>query len=44
VVFWAVVPFGNDDIPKDIDKPAGLELSTPYFIDNVAHIKLKSTK
>ena len=44
VVFWAVVPFGNDDIPKDIDKPAGLELSTPYFTDNVAHIKLKSTK
>jgi len=44
VVFWAVVPFGNDDIPADLDKPEGLELSTPYFKDNVAHVRLKSNK
>ncbi|MBR4382493.1 MAG: transporter substrate-binding domain-containing protein [Selenomonadaceae bacterium] len=44
VVFWAVVPFGNSDIPVDIDKPDGLDLSTPYFKDSVAHIKLKSDK
>lgn len=44
VVFWAVVPFGNSNIPVDIDKPDGLELSTPYFKDSVAHIKLKSDK
>ena len=44
VVFWAVVPFGNDNIPADIDKPEGIELSAPYFKDNVAHIKLKSDK
>lgn len=44
VVFWAVVPFGNSNIPVDIDKPEGLELSTPYFKDSVAHIKLKSDK
>ena len=41
VVFWAVVPFGNDKIPADIDKPEGLELSEPYFKDNVARLKLK---
>ena len=41
VVFWAVVPFGNDKIPADIDKPEGLELSTPYFKDNVVQLKLK---
>ena len=44
VVFWVVVPFGNDDIPADIDKPEGLELSTPYFKDTITHIKLKGDK
>ena len=44
VVFWAVVPFGNDMIPANIDKPDGLELSTPYFRDNVALLKLKDSK
>ena len=44
VVFWVVVPFGNDDIPADIDKPEGLELSTPYFKDTITHIRLKHDK
>ena len=44
VVFWVIVPFGNDNMPADIDKPEGLELSNPYFQDNVAQIKLKSDK
>ena len=44
VVFWVVVPFGNNDMPADLDKPEGLELSTPYFKDNVAVIKLKADK
>ena len=44
VVFWVIVPFGNDDIPSDIDKPEGLELSKPYFKDDVAVIKLKDNK
>ena len=43
VVFWAVIPLGGT-IPTDIDKPKGLELSTPYFEDHVAHIKLKDKK
>ena len=41
VVFWAVVPFGNDKIPADIDKPEGVELSDSYFKDNVAQLRLK---
>ena len=41
VVFWAVVPFGNDKIPADIDKPDGVELSDSYFKDSVAKIQLK---
>ena len=40
VVFWAVVPNG-EKMPKDIDKPEGLNLSEPYFQDNVEHLKLK---
>ena len=43
VVFWAIVPIGND-LPVDLDKPEGLDLSKPYFKDNVAHIRLKSNK
>lgn len=41
VVFWAVVPFGSDKIPADIDKPEGIELSDSYFKDSVAKIQLK---
>lgn len=44
VIFWVVVPFGNSDMPSDIDKPAGIELSTPYFKDTITQIKLKSDK
>ena len=44
VAFWAVVPFGIDGIPSDIDEPDGTDLSTPYFRDNVAHIRLKDKK
>ena len=40
VIFWAIVPVG-DTMPKDIDKPDGLELSAPYFKDSVTHLKLK---
>ena len=40
VIFWAVVP-SNNKIPADIDKPEGVELSTPYFGDGMAHLKMK---
>lgn len=43
VVFWVIVPFGNE-INADIDKPEGMELSEPYFKDDVAVIQLKSNK
>lgn len=43
IVFWAIVPDG-DSFPSNIDKPDSLELSTPYFKDSVAHLKLKSDK
>ena len=40
VIFWVVVPT-VDKVPADIDKPEGVELSKPYFKDNVEHLKLK---
>ena len=43
VVFWVIVPLG-DDMPIDLDKPEGLELSAPYFNDNVAVVQLKDRK
>ena len=43
VVFWTVVPVSND-LPADLDKPEGVEVSTPYFEDGVAHVKLKADK
>ena len=38
VVFWAVVPF-KSKAPADIDKAEGVEFSTPYFQDDVTHLK-----
>lgn len=43
VVFWVILPVGQE-VPIDIDKPEGLELSTPYFKDDVAVVKLKDNK
>lgn len=40
VVFWVVVPT-LDKVPADLDKPDGVEVSTPYFKDNVEHLQLK---
>ena len=40
IVFWAIIPH-DDKVPADIDKPEGVEFSTPYFQDNVAHLTLK---
>ena len=40
VVFWVSVPAG-DSVPADIDKPESLELSAPYFKDDVTHLTLK---
>lgn len=43
VVFWVILPVGHE-LPADIDKPEYMELSEPYFKDDVAVIKLKDSK
>ena len=40
ISFWAIIPT-NVAVPLDINKPQGIELSTPYFTDDVVHIDLK---
>lgn len=41
IVFWATVPYGDTIIPADVDKPAGLEVTVPYYMDNIVHVGLK---
>ena len=39
VVFWVVVPQDNKR-PADIDKPAGVSVTTPYYQDDVVNVSL----
>ena len=43
VVFWAIVPV-SEIIPSDVDKPAGVILTEPYFKDKVVHLVFKEQK
>ena len=40
VIFWVAMPEG-EILPKNIDTPDGIELSAPYFKDDISHIQLK---
>ena len=40
VIFWTAVP-DDTDLPTANDKPAGMILTTPYFSDNIVHVRLK---
>ena len=39
VVFWVVVP-QDDKRPADMDKPAGVSVTTPYYQDEVVNVNL----
>ena len=41
VVFWVAVPKESTLIPANIDQPAGIIISDPYYHDMIAHIGLK---
>ena len=41
VVFWVAVPKDSALVPENIDKPEGIDLSEPYYSDNVAYVGLK---
>ena len=42
VVFWVVVP-QDDKRPADMDKPAGISVTTPYYQDQVVDVGLSGT-
>ena len=41
VVFWVSVPKNSNLLPKNIDQPAGITLTEPYYHDVIAHVGLK---
>lgn len=41
VIFWAVAPQSDNDLPFDYDKPDGVILTVPYFSDKIVHLKLR---
>lgn len=41
VVFWVAVPKDSTLVPANIDQPAGIVITEPYYHDNIAHVGLK---
>jgi len=41
VVFWVAVPKDNTLIPANIDQPEGIDITDPYYHDNIVHISKK---
>lgn len=41
VLFWVSVPKDSKLVPADIDKPAGVAISEPYFSDEIVHVDKK---
>lgn len=41
VVFWVAVPKDSTLILANIDQPAGIAVTEPYYNDNIAHVGLK---
>ncbi len=41
VVFWVSVPKDSHLIPSNVDRPAGIDLSVPYYQDSIAYVSLK---
>ena len=40
IAFWAIIP-ADTNLSGDVDKPQGVELSAPYFQDEIVHLELK---
>ena len=40
VLFWARQPDENSGMPSDVDRPAGIIFSTPYFSDKIFHLAI----
>ena len=40
VVFWAVVPAGENPLPQDSDTPKGVQLTDSYYQDQVSNVSM----
>ena len=40
VLFWARQPDEDSGMPSDVDRPAGIIFSTPYFSDKIFHLAI----
>lgn len=41
VVFWVAVPKNSNLFPENIDQPAGIAVSEPYYRDFITHVGLR---
>ena len=41
IVFWVRVPGSTDRLPADFDRPAGVEVSEQYYVDEIVHVGKK---
>ena len=41
VVFWVAVPKNSNLFPENIDQPAGIAVTEPYYRDFITHVGLK---
>ena len=42
VIFWVVVPADDSGRPKDLDTPAGVSVTEPYYQDTVVNVNLST--
>jgi polar amino acid transport system substrate-binding protein len=40
IVFWVILPL-SEVVPQNVDKPEGMELTSPYYRGRIIHIRLK---
>ena len=41
VIFWVSVPKDSTLLPTNIDQPAGISITEPYYTDSIVHVELK---
>ena len=41
VIFWVAIPADSTLIPANIDQPDGIDITDPYYHDNIVHIGKK---
>ena len=41
MVFWVRLPNSSDHFPVDFDRPAGVEVSEQYYLDEIVHVGKK---